>query len=313
MSCCRISALLLLAGIVLGSPLTARGQEPGEDPSREPLPDAIEIDSDPGFLGAEPLVEDEAVGNDPTRQVGRGSVAELFREANPMLWPLVLCSVVAVGFALERMVALRRGRVLPKDFINRFLERLASGKLDRERAAELCRAHDSVAARVFAHAIRYWGQPATVIRQSVDADAAVEVADMKRNVRVLNGTATLAPLLGLLGTVIGLIEAFEALGGTTTVGTDKGQALAHGISLALVATAFGLAIAIISVTAYFYLLNRIDVLIRDLDEQTRRVIELVSAEAAWPGADRRIGQGPSTVPVADRARLESKPDRTGLP
>ncbi|CAN5603282.1 hypothetical protein BH23PLA1_BH23PLA1_25500 [soil metagenome] len=306
MSCCRVPALLLLVGIVLGGPLSANGQDLDPIEGAGSATDAGLIDSGPGILGAEPELNREAAeGTMPARQVGRSSVVELFREANPMLWPLILCSVVAVGFALERMVALRRGRVLPKDFINRFLERLASGKLDRDRAAELCRAHDSVAARVFAHAIRYWGQPATVIRQSVDADAAVEVADMKRNVRVLNGTATLAPLLGLLGTVIGLIEAFEALGGTTAVGTDKGQALAHGISLALVATAFGLAIAIVSVTAYFYLLNRIDVLVRDLDEQTRRVIELVSAEAAWP--DRRIGQGSSPAPLADRTRAEPRP------
>ena len=57
--------------------------------------------------------------------IGRGSVLRLFAQANPMLWPLVLCSVVALGYALERLVALRRERVIPRDFVTRFLERLA--------------------------------------------------------------------------------------------------------------------------------------------------------------------------------------------
>jgi biopolymer transport protein ExbB len=223
--------------------------------------------------------------------VGRGSILGLVRGANPMLWPLALCSVTALGFALERLVALRRGRVIPRDFVNRFLERLASGKLDRERAAELCRAHESPVARIFGHVIRYWGQPAAAIRQALDYDAAGELADLKRNVRVLNGTATLAPLLGLLGTVIGMIEAFDALGGTGA-SVAKGEALAHGISLALVSTAIGLGVAVVSVAAYYYLLHRIDALVRDLDEQARRVIELVAAEGSWQLAERRAGAIP---------------------
>ena len=200
--------------------------------------------------------------------VNRGTVLQLLSRANPMLWPLAACSIVTVGFALERLVALRRERVIPRDFVDRFLDRLSGGKLDRDRAAELCRANDSPAARIFALVVSYWGQPAATIRQAVGYDAAGEVVDLKRNVRVLNGTATLGPLLGLLGTVVGMIQSFDALGGR--VGPARGEALAQGISLALVATAFGLAIAIVSVTAYYYLLNRVDVLVRELDEQRPR-------------------------------------------
>jgi biopolymer transport protein ExbB len=214
--------------------------------------------------------------------------------ANPMTWPLVLCSVVAVGFALERLIALRRGRVIPKDFTQRFLERLAAGKLDRERAAELCRAHESPAARVFGQVVRYWGAPAGTIRQAIGFDAAGAVADLRRNVRVLNGTATLAPLLGLLGTVIGLIESFDALGGRSAAGTPKGEALAHGISLALGSTALGLAIAVFSVAAYYYLLGRIDSLTRELEDAARKVIDLIAADEARPlAADRRPGMAPA--------------------
>jgi biopolymer transport protein ExbB len=226
--------------------------------------------------------------------IGRGSILKLFARANPMVWLLALCSVVTLGFALERVVALRRERVMPRDFVQRFLERLASGKLDRDRAVELCRANDSPAARVFAMVVGYWGQPAATIRQSIGHDAAGELNDLKRNVRVLNGTATLAPLLGLLGTVIGMIQSFEALGGR--VGPARGEALAQGISLALVTTAFGLAIAVVSVAMYYYLLNRVDLLVRALDDGARKVVDLVSAEAIRSiSGERRVGSS-SAIP-----------------
>ena len=182
--------------------------------------------------------------------------------------------------------ALRRERVIPREFADRFLERLSSGKLDRERALELCRAHESPAARVFALVVGAWGQPGATIRQMVSHDAAGEVVELKRNLRILSAMSTLGPLLGLLGTVVGIIQSFDALGGR--VGPARGEVLAHGISLALVATAFGLAIAIVAVTFYYFFLNRVDLLIRELDDRTRQVIELVSSESQrMLAADRR--------------------------
>jgi biopolymer transport protein ExbB len=169
--------------------------------------------------------------------------------------------------------------VVPKEFGKRFLERLSQGKLDRERALELCKANDSPLARVYGHVIRYWGQPAATIRQAADHDMAAELMALRRNVRVLNGTATIAPLLGLLGTVVGMIESFDAVGGGRVGNATRSEALAHGIGLALVATALGLAIAIVSVAFYYYFLQRVDALTQELDEQARQVIDLVSAEA----------------------------------
>jgi biopolymer transport protein ExbB len=145
-------------------------------------------------------------------------------------------------------------------------------------------------ARIFAVVVSQWGQSAATIRQAVAHDASSVVLDLKRNVRVLNATATLAPLLGLLGTVIGMIEAFDALGNQPVAGMSKGERLAHGISLSLMATAGGLAIAIVSVTAYYYFLNRIDILLRDMDENARRSIDLVAGDLASPArlpTDRR--------------------------
>ncbi len=228
--------------------------------------------------------------------VSRKSVLSVFRPDNPLLWPLAICSIVTLGFTLERTIALRRGRVVPRDFVARFVERLGSGKLDRDRAAELCKANDSPVARVFGHAVRYWGQPATEIRQALDHDAGAEILDLKRNCRALNGTATLAPLLGLLGTVVGMIEAFDSLSSPQVAGMGKSEALAHGISLALVTTALGLGIAIVSVVAYSMLLHKVDVLAGELDDSAQMVIDLVSGENGRAFADRRGTSGPNDSP-----------------
>jgi biopolymer transport protein ExbB len=220
--------------------------------------------------------------------VDRASVVRIMLNANPMLWPLAICSVVTLGYVLERLFALRRERVIPTEFANRFLERLSTGKLDRERALELCKAHESPAARIFAMVVSAWGQPGATIRQTLSYDTAGEVVELKRNLRILSAMSTLGPLLGLLGTVVGIIQSFDALGGR--VGPARGEALAHGISLALVATALGLAIAIVAVTFYYFFLNRVDLLIRELDDRTRQVIELVASETQRvPAADRRHG------------------------
>jgi biopolymer transport protein ExbB len=274
----RVMPLFLGVLLFCAVQATAQQQRPAPDsqpPERRQAGDAVR------------KVAKKAANSPASGNVGRSSIVGLFKGANPMLWPLGLCSIVALGFALERLIALRKSRVIPADFVTRFIERLSTGKLDRDRAAELCRANESPVARVFGHVVRYWGQPAATIRQAIGHDSANELSDLKRNVRVLNGTSTLAPLLGLFGTVLGMIEAFDALGGKTAAGAAKSEALAHGISLALMTTAFGLAIAIVSVAAYYYLLNRVDLLVKELDNQANKVIDLVAGETGRPTIDRR--------------------------
>jgi biopolymer transport protein ExbB len=280
-------ALIVAAGLACGSvPLfdaaTALAQGTSQTDAGDPSSDqgAPKAPSASRSKAADGALAERKPG------VDRSAVLRLLAQANPMLWPLAICSVVTLGYVLERLLALRRDRVIPSEFVERFLERLSTGKLDRERALELCKAHESPAARVFAMVVNVWGQPGATIRQTLAYDAAGEVVELKRNLRVLNGMATLGPLLGLLGTVVGIIQSFDALGGR--VGPARGEALAHGISLALVATAFGLTIAIVAVVCYYYFLNRVDVLVRELDERVRQVIELVCSEGQRFGqTDRR--------------------------
>jgi biopolymer transport protein ExbB len=277
-----------MAGVLLIESRRARAQD--QNPSAASQSKA----------GVVPAAEPTA---SPTQRPGidRWVLLRLLWQPNPMLWLLVACSVITLGYVLERGLALRRDKVIPREFADRFLERLSGGKLDRERALELCRAHDSPAARVFAIVVNAWGQPGATIRQIVSYDAAGEVVELKRNLRVLSAMATLGPLLGLLGTVVGIIQAFDALG--SRVGPSRGETLAQGISLALVATAIGLAIAIVSVAFYYVFLNRADVLVRELNQRARQVIELVSAEAQRLGpTDRRH----LPLPSVETHRQESR-------
>jgi biopolymer transport protein ExbB len=286
-------AILALCGL-----FARAGAQQADAPPAADSPSASPTNAEPGGSGQPPTAE---AGSSATKPgVDRGTIFRVFR-ANPMLWPLLFCSVFTVGIALERWLALRKKRIVPDEFVDRFLERLSTGKVDRDRALELCKANESPAARIFALIVKAWGQPGATIRQNLSFDAAGEVVEMKRNLRVLNGMATMGPLLGLLGTVVGIIQSFDALGGR--VGPARGEALAQGISLALVATAFGLVIAIIAVAAYYYLLNRVDVLVRELDERARQVVELICAEAIRPAAlDRRHSLAPPAEPLRQETR-----------
>jgi biopolymer transport protein ExbB len=295
------SGLLVLTTALIAFPLRGLAQAPAEtDSSKRSEPAQAAAPS------GEPATANVAVVRDQNARtvkpsVDRSRVVRLLVQANPMLWILAICSVITLGYVLERLAALRRERVVPREFVDRFLERLSTGKLDRERALELCRAHDSPAARIFALVINTWGQPGLVIRQTVSHDAGGEVVELKRNLRVLSAMATLGPLVGLLGTVFGIIQSFDALGGR--VGPARGEALAHGISLALVATFFGLAIAIVAVAFYYFFLNRVDFLMRELDDRTRQVIDLVSSEShrMTPGERRH-----APIASTDFQRHESR-------
>ena len=228
-----------------------------------------------------------APGAGMTTFLDRQRVTEILKVENPLIWPMILCSVVAFGYFLDRWFSLRRSRIVPREFVNRFLDRLGSGKLDRERAFDLCKANDTPASRVFSQILMMWGEPAGQIRAAISQAVGMEYMQLRKNIRVLNATATLAPLIGLLGTVVGIIESFNALGAKNV--PSKSAALAEGIGLALVMTALGLVVAIGSVTAYYYLLGKLDSMMVTLEQESLRVMELIAGSANRPGGDRRAG------------------------
>lgn len=200
-------------------------------------------------------------------------------------------SVVALWSAIERLVLLRPRRVIPRAFVDRFLLHLRSGRMDKPNAISVCKENGSPMSEIFLHGVRKWGKPSVEIEQAVIDGGERQISQLKKRLRVLNGVATITPLIGLLGTVIGMIHAFNDIA-NSAMGDAKQLAL--GIAMALLTTAIGLFIAIPALTAYMYLAGRIDFLVMEMDRLGQELVHLISAEALNE-------RGAATVPTGKPA------------
>lgn len=249
----------------------------------------------PGF-GLPSLSADGGIGSIPTR------LSEMFYAGGIIMWPIAACSIVALTFAIERMVVLRRRRVIPPDFVRRFLEHLEQRQLDRAAAMELCENNGSPIADVFLHGVRKWGKPSVEVEQAIIDGGERQVGYLRRHLRILNAVATITPLLGLLGTVYGMIMCFNQIATSSAMG--KSEQLAGGIGVALLTTAFGLTVAIPALMVYMYFAGRIDALVMEMDSVAQKVVDQISAEAlAEPQPPTPRGTAPrprgiSPVPAA---------------
>lgn len=199
----------------------------------------------------------------------------------PFILAFGICSVITVWFSIERLVVLRRGRVIPRPFVERFLQNLEQGNLDPEEALRLCDENGSPIAQIFAHGVRKWGKSSVEVEQAIIDGGERQVSQLRAHLRVLNAVSTITPLIGLLGTVIGMIQCFNDIAASQSMG--KADQLAGGIGIALLATAAGLAVAIPSLSMYQFLSGRLDSLTVDLDLLSQNVVHLVSAEALSDG------------------------------
>jgi len=236
--------------------------------------------------GLPALAQDDAAGDGVSHSsapplsdkdlIPQKNLFQIIKAGGPVMVPIFGCSFVMVVFVFERAIALRRGRVIPKPFVKRFLHQLGDGQLDRDSALALCDENGSAAAQVFAGAVRKWGKPAVEVEQAV-LDAGERAANgLRKYVRVFNAVSTISPLLGLLGTVFGMIKAFNDISTSSAMG--RPELLAGGISEALITTAAGLTIAIPALVCYLYFLSRVDQLITELDALGQDVVTRISAE-----------------------------------
>jgi len=171
------------------------------------------------------------------------TVWQLFRAGGPLMWPIVALSIVAVAFAVERLLGLRRRKILPSELV-RGLARLSSqkGGFDPRQAYKLCQQHPSAAANVVKALLLKIGRPNAELEQAVTEANEREAARLYHNVRWLNLAFTVAPMLGLLGTVQGMILVF--MDAVKTAGPEKAEVMAKGIYMKLVCTFGGLSVAI---------------------------------------------------------------------
>ena len=261
--------------------------------------EADSITSLPPPASDSPAVASEKSGPgkpDRAAEVGQGGLTlgwkqlrELFLGFSSVpMWTLVGCSVLTVMLVIERLTALQSRRVMPRAFVTRFLQRLREGPLDSAKVQELtevCRENGSPIANFFGIVVANSGRPAFEIRVTVSDFADSELFHLRKHIRAISGLAMLAPLLGLFGTVLGMISAFHAL--SQQSGSGKTELLASGISLALIATASGLGVAITASAAYYYLLGRVDRLIQEMDVLTNQAVALASSDGRPSDAEKK--------------------------
>ena len=237
--------------------------------SQLPAQEAVTIPSSPAAT-----LEESSLASEPTSDK---SLFAIFKSGGVMMIPLFVCSFVTLVFVFERAISLRGGRVIPRPFVKRFLHQVSEGKLDRDSALALCDESASPTVEVFSAVVKKWGRPSVEIEQTI-IDAEDRIAPgLRRYLRIFSAVATISPLLGLLGTVVGMIRLFDAISSVDAMG--RTELLAAGISEALLTTAAGLLIAIPALIFHQYFVGRVERLIMAIDGLTQELAGLISAEA----------------------------------
>jgi biopolymer transport protein ExbB len=229
-----------------------------------------QMPADAATAGVDPA-DAEAAEAIPVR-----SLLQIFHEGGLMMYPIAIASFVVTVFAFERLLYLRGGRVIPRPFVKRLIEMLEQQQIDRDEAIELCQKNPSPIAEIISAAIRRYGRPAVDLEAAV-MDTGERVTNaMRKNLRVLSAISNVSPLLGLLGTVLGMIEAFNEIASANAMG--RPEMLAGGISEALLTTASGLLVAIPAYLTYVFFTGRIDRLVMEMDGYAQQVVDAISAE-----------------------------------
>lgn len=188
------------------------------------------------------------------------------------IWPLLLASVIAVALIIERAVTLRSSRIIPASLLEQVLTVYQRQGVNEDVLDKL--AQDSPLGEVLAAGLRNRKSSRYVMKEAVEEAGRTVAHELERFLTTLGTIATAAPLLGLFGTVIGMIEIF---GSQSPTGANP-QQLAHGISVALYNTAFGIGIAIPALIFYRHFKNKVDGFVVDMEQQAAKLIDIVHGE-----------------------------------
>ena len=190
------------------------------------------------------------------------------------IWFLLLASVIAVALIIERSISLRSKRIIPPTLLDQVVGVYQRQGLSPEVIDRLSR--DSPLGAVLAAGLRNLKSSRYVMKEAIEEAGRAVAHDLERFLTTLGTIATASPLLGLFGTVIGMIEIF---GSQSPSGTNP-QQLAHGISIALYNTAFGIAIAIPALIFYRHFKNKVDTLVVEMELQASKLVDIVHGERA---------------------------------
>ncbi len=197
------------------------------------------------------------------------SLIEIFKAGGPIMWALAACSAVALAIILERAMNLRASRILDPAVVERITGLAEGGRMDR--ALEACREHPGIYTNIVMAGLEVAarGEVELASKEAVEDAGRHESARLSRYLGTLSTIVGISPLLGLLGTVTGMIQVFDTI---AEVGAGQAAQLAGGISQALITTATGLLIAIPSLVAHNHFYEKAQSIVTDLERASLRVL-----------------------------------------
>ena len=199
-------------------------------------------------------------------------VFDIIRAAGWPIWPLLLASIIAVALIIERSITLRRAKIVPPGLLQSVIAEFRQGGVAPEMVNRLA-AHSPLG-QVLAAGLRNMNASREVMKEAVEEVGRGITHDLERFLTSLGTIASIAPLMGLFGTVVGMIEIF----GSQSPSGANPQQLAHGISVALYNTAFGLLIAIPAMIFYRHFRALVDSLLVDMEQQAVKLVEVLLGE-----------------------------------
>ncbi len=198
---------------------------------------------------------------------------ELIKAGGWSMWPIILCSVAALAIIGERLWSLQKKYIVPSNLLAQVQQWLERDELEPARLAAL--RDSSPLGKVLAAGLINRDHERTIIKEAIEDAGRHAAPELERYLRTLGSIAAISPFLGLFGTVIGMIEMFSGIG---QHGVGDPTIVAHGIAVALINTAGGLAVAIPSLLFYRYFRGRVNDLLIDMEEEAIKLVEILHGE-----------------------------------
>ncbi len=199
---------------------------------------------------------------------------EFMQKGGPIMWPILLCSVIAFAVVIERLIQLRREQIDTKAFMEQISKSIKRNRI--MEALELCDRTQGPIANILKAGILKHDRPRQEVREAIEDAGIHEVPRLEKNIPVLATVAHIAPLLGLLGTVTGMVAAFQVIQvKASAVNPVNPGDLAGGIWEALMTTVFGLCVAIPTYVAYNYLVSRVDGFVLDMERSATDLLNIL--------------------------------------
>lgn len=190
------------------------------------------------------------------------------------IWPLLVASVIAVALIIERLIVLRRERIVPTGLLDRVVDAYRKQGSSRELVENLYQ--DSPLGRVLAAGLRNVKAPRPVMKEAIEEEGRAVTHNLERFLTTLGTIASIAPLMGLFGTIVGMIEIF---GSQAPTGNNPAQ-LAHGISIALYNAGFGILIAIPAMIFFRHFRGKVEGFVVEMEQQAARLVDIVHGDRA---------------------------------